>query len=156
MLNQKKNHGIRILANTTLVLEGITGSVHGPITLKSTKKKEMEAEIRMELADWMQTSHFEEFRNKKLDLAIVAFVDKLRMKNQDVDNIAKVVLDSLRKSKKDHSKPYLFEDDSQIVRLLIYKLERGEYEEYETNSMAISFREHDPSKQMILVEQTVI
>ncbi len=64
---------------------------------------------------------------------------------------AKVVLDALKKSDKDPSKPYLFKDDSQVVRLLIYKLETKEVSGYETNSLIISFREHNPNEQMILV-----
>lgn len=146
----------KISINKSFVLEKPKGSFYDLIVIKTTKKKEMIKEIKINLESWMKNPHFDEIRKKKLDLAIVIYVDKFRMKKQDVDNIAKTVLDALRKSKKNEHKPYLFEDDSQIVRLLVYKLETKKLKGYETNSLVISFREHNPQKQMILVEQNVI
>ncbi|AEA46856.1 hypothetical protein Arcve_0841 [Archaeoglobus veneficus SNP6] len=104
----------------------------------------------------MENPLFEEIRKAQLDVAIVAFVPKSRVKNQDVDNISKIVLDTLKKDKQDPSSPYLFVDDSQVVRLLVYKKPCEAIEGYETSTLIISFRKHDPSKQMILVEKTVI
>ena len=67
------------------------------------------------------------------------------LKLQDVDNIAKVVLDAL--------KGCLFKDDSQIVRLLLVKQEAELLAGYDTNSLVISFRVHDPEKDMILINE---
>lgn len=100
----------------------------------------------------MMNKNFDRFRHESLDLAIVAKVDKQRMKRQDVDNIAKVVLDALRKNKEVDSKEdvFLFYDDSQIARLLVWKIPREEDERYDTDGLVISFRIHDPHKQMLL------
>jgi Holliday junction resolvase RusA-like endonuclease len=139
-------------ANKFLILEGNKGSSSDLITIKTTKKKEIIKEIVENISSWMNNPNFEHLKNKPLDAAIVIYVDKSRMKRQDIDNVAKIVLDALKKSKKNIEKPYLFEDDAQIIRLLIYKQERNELNGYETSSIVISYREHDPNKQMILVE----
>ncbi|WP_332247735.1 RusA family crossover junction endodeoxyribonuclease [Archaeoglobus veneficus] len=126
------------------------------IKTSNKTKKEIIKEIKTNLKSWMENPLFEEIRKAQLDVAIVAFVPKSRVKNQDVDNISKIVLDTLKKDKQDPSSPYLFVDDSQVVRLLVYKKPCEAIEGYETSTLIISFRKHDPSKQMILVEKTVI
>jgi hypothetical protein len=78
----------------------------------------------------------------------VIYLDAQRFKTQDCDNIAHLVLNSLKKE--DESDDFLFEDDRQIVRLLVYKLEAKKDEEFETNQIIISFRKHNPNKQMLL------
>lgn len=126
------------------------------ITLKTGKinRKATMRELKTNLEMWMSNPDFEEFRESLLDLAIVAKVNKQRMKNQDVDNIAKIVLDALRKNDKfDFKKDvFLFKDDSQVVRLLVCKILKEEDEFHNTDGLIISFRKHDPKKQMILVE----
>ncbi|PXF58462.1 MAG: hypothetical protein C4B59_13220 [Candidatus Methanogaster sp.] len=83
--------------------------------------------------------------DKKIDLAIVVYRQVRYLKLQDVDNIAKVVLDAL--------KGRLFGDDSQIVRLLLVKKEAELLAGYDTNSLVISFRIHDPERDMILINE---
>jgi len=109
------------------------------------RKKTIES-IKKDLSSWMEKEDFNRFRSERLDLAIVARVTKQRMKQQDVDNIAKVVLDALKRNKEVGSKQdvFLFYDDSQVVRLLVYKIPREEDEMYDTDSLQISFRIHDP------------
>ena len=152
----KENKG-RIAKNPCLVLED-SFSFDDLITIKTTEKKETENKIRIHMKIWFENKDFTDIRNgkKKIDLAIVIYVDKRNYNNQDVDNIAKIVLDSIKKSKKQPNAPYLIKDDSQIVRLLIYKLETKEDKERLTYSMAISFREPDPNKQMIIVKKDIV
>ena len=59
-----------------------------------------------------------------------------------MDNIAKVILDGLEGG--------LFDNDSQVIRLLVYKKEITEQEDAETFQIAVSAREHDISKDMVL------
>ncbi|MCD6575605.1 MAG: RusA family crossover junction endodeoxyribonuclease [Nanoarchaeota archaeon] len=153
-MNTKKKEISSISVNETLVLKDDEGMFHDLIVIKSTKKKEINNTIKEHLNEWMDNPHFKD-KSKKFDVAIVIYVDNFRMKKQDVDNISKVVLDALKKSK-NPKEPHLFEDDSQVVRLLIYKLPSKRTRDYNTNSLVISFREHNPSKQMILVKKKVI
>ncbi len=85
---------------------------------------------------------------EKLDVAIVIHVNKKRYNTQDVDNIAKVILDAL---KNNSSKSYLIKDDSQIIRLLVYKKLRACSENSDTDQVSISIRKHDPKKEMKLI-----
>jgi len=89
-----------------------------------------------------------------IDLAVFLEVDINNFKKQDLDNIQKVVLDALQKDKADPSWNYLYENDSQVCRILVWKAEKKEIkilnEKYNTASMMISFRIHDPLKQMIM------
>ncbi len=78
-------------------------------------------------------------------------MDSRRFKQQDLDNIQEIVLDALQKDKKDPSWNYLYENDSQVCRILVWKTKKVEVSDYNTASMTISFRVHDPSKQMIMV-----
>ena len=146
------NFRSKAFLNKNLILEGLIDYLGDLIEIKSTRKEEIIKEIVENSREWLNNKKFEKLRKEKLDLAIVVYVNKLRMKRQDVDNIAKVVLDALKKDKNKPDKPYLYEDDSQIVRLLIYKLERTESDKFDTSAICISFRKHDPNKQMILKE----
>ena len=143
----------KILKGPIFELEDSKGLVSDLIATKTgvDKKKTMES-IKKNLASWMENEDFNRFRSERLDLAIVARVDKQRMKQQDVDNIAKVVLDALKRNKKVGFKRdvFLFYDDSQVVRLLAYKIPREEDKMYDTDRLDISFRIHDPQKQMKL------
>jgi Holliday junction resolvase RusA-like endonuclease len=102
----------------------------------------------------MKNPHFESVRTSPLDLAIVARVNPDRMRKQDIDNIAKVVIDALKKT--DGDPRFLFQDDCQIVRLLVWKFQEEEYAGYNADSLTISFRVHDDRKQMVLVEPGVM
>jgi len=102
----------------------------------------------------MKNPTFDAIRSSSLDLAIVARVSPNRMKNQDIDNIAKVVIDALNKSEGDPR--FLFYDDNQIVRLLVWKIQEQENVRYNTDTLTISFRIHNDKKQMILIEPRTI
>ena len=104
--------------------------------------------IKTSLSNWMANNNFEPIRDQLLDLAIIIKVSPYRYKNQDIDNIAKVVCDALKQQDKDDR--FLYYDDSQVVRLLIWKIQRVEDPLYNTDGYDISFRIHDSDKQMIL------
>lgn len=126
------------------------GIYHGDLIAIKTKEKKsiMIKEIRKNLSI---TPNKKELLNELLDLAIVVHLTEHRYKKQDLDNIAKVVLDALKKQKGENEKEnYFFEDDSQIARLLIQKILRREDKDSETDQLSISLRKHDPSKEMII------
>ena len=157
-MNRKK-YRPKTTTGPLLVLEESEGVVTDLIVIKTrTNRKKMIKDIKINLEHWMKNHNFDEFRDCNIDLAIVAKVNKQRMKQQDIDNVAKVVLDALKKNENIDFKPeiFLFNDDSQIVRLLIYKMLRKEDKIYDTDSLTISFRKHDPYKQMILTEPKMI
>ena len=139
-----------------LLLEDSEGSFYDLVTIKtgSKYKKEITDVVKTNLWSWMQNPNFKDIRGEALDLAIVASVNPSRMKTQDIDNIAKVVLDALKKRAGDSS--FLFYDDYQIVRLLIWKIQSEKRPMYNTDSISISFRVHNNKKQMILIEPEVI
>lgn len=134
------------------VLEDNLGSSVDLITIKTKgeHRKDVISTIRCNLKSWMANSYFEDVRKSNLDIAIIACVSLSRMKNQDIDNISKVVLDALKKSEGDDR--FLFYDDRQVVRLLVWKLQETECVGYNTDTLTISFRIHDDKKQMILIE----
>lgn len=146
----------RIGSNPPLVLEDSEGSFYDLVTIKtgSKYKKEITDTVKTNLWSWMQNPNFKDMRREPLDLAIVTSVNPSRMKTQDVDNIAKVVLDALKESAEDPR--FLFHNDYQIVRLLIWKIKSKEHPMYSTDSLSISFRVHDSMKQMVLIELGVI
>ncbi len=139
-----------------LVLEDSEGSFYDLVTIKtgSKYKREITDTVKTNLWSWMQNPNFKDIRGESLDLAIVASVNPSRMKTQDIDNIAKVVLDALKKRAGDSS--FLFHDDYQVVRLLIWKIQSEKRPMYNTDSLSISFRVHNNKKQMILIEPEVI
>jgi Holliday junction resolvase RusA-like endonuclease len=139
-----------------LVLEDSLGTSDDLVTIKTRgkRRREISEQIRCNLASWMRNPRFESVRTSALDLAIVVRISPGRMKNQDIDNIAKVVIDALKKSEGDSR--FLFYDDCQVVRLLVWKLQEEEYAGYNTDSITISFRIHDNRKQMVLVKPKTI
>jgi Holliday junction resolvase RusA-like endonuclease len=125
------------------------------ITVKSGKeadKKETTKNIKLNLEKWAGNPKFEKFRKVPMDLAIVIKMNKYRFRHQDVDNIVKIVLDALKKNNKSDT-IFLFEDDSQVVRLLVWKMKREEDFYYNTDQLIISFREHDSRKQMEMIKE---
>ena len=108
-------------------------------------------QIRNELAHWMKNNNLAPIRNKELDLAIVISRESKYIGIQDVDNIAKWVIDALKKVKGDSR--FLFHDDKQVLRLLVYKQVASKLPGYNTDSISISCRIHNPNKQMILESQ---
>ncbi|MEA1965698.1 MAG: RusA family crossover junction endodeoxyribonuclease [Euryarchaeota archaeon] len=133
--------------NECLTLEDSEGSFGDLITVKTKNKtkKEMIDEIRSSQGSWMEKFPDLHDTDKKIDMAIVVYRRVGYLKRQDLDNIAKVVLDAL--------KGYLFGDDSQIVRLLLVKKEAELLAGYDTDSLVISFRIHDPERDMILINE---
>ncbi len=126
-------------------LEGglITGTL---MKIRTSKCKELtKEEIKKAIIDDKSLQDIEKYEsliNKLLDIAIVIYLSKGNYTRQDVDNIAKVVLDGLKEE--------LLNDDSQIIRLLVYKKENIEIEDAETFQIGISVREHNPLKEMVL------
>ena len=114
-------------------------------------KKEMIRGIKSWLEYTIKSRSFKATK-EPWDLAIVAHVTEHRMKKQDVDNLAKIVLDALKKGKKNEFKSdiFLFEDDAQVVRLLVYKKPRKESNSADTDTLVISIRKHNPRKNMTL------
>ena len=137
----------KINTNECLVLEDSEGTFGDLITVKTKKKtkKKMIEDIRSSQESWMEKFPHLHDINKKIDLAIVVYRQVGYLKRQDLDNIAKVVLDAL--------KGYLFKDDSQIVRLLLVKKEAELLAGYDTDSLVISFRIYDPESDMILINK---
>lgn len=119
------------------------------VTIKTSNKKTTIEKIQ----EINEPKNIESLKNEKLDLAIVYYTDKTRFKTQDVDNVAKIVLDALKKSKKFSG---FFKDDSQIVRLLVYKKLKREIKDHDNHEVLVSFRKHNPSKNMILSDYTCI
>ena len=155
MIKLKTGRISKIPDGLKIKLEDSMGFSSDLVTIKTSKINRIETikTLKTNLESWMKNPYFNELRNEKLDLAIVAIINKQRMKRQDVDNVLKVVLDALKKNDKLNFKKdaFLFYDDSQIVRVLVQKVERVEDPNYETDQLVISFRKHDPNKQMILV-----
>ena len=139
-----------------LVLKASEGSFDDLVTIKtgSEYKKEITEIIKTNLWSWMQNPNFKDIRGGFLDLAIVARINPMRMKTQDIDNIAKVILDALKEKEGDSR--FLFHDDCQIVRLLVWKIQEEKLQGYNTDSLTISFRVHDGKKQMTLVGPEVM
>ena len=132
---------------------GVSGNL-GEIRTGSRYRKEMINTIKTDLSNWMGNNDFQPFRGQPLDLAIIIKLSPYRFKEQDADNIAKVICDALKKQRGDDR--FLFNNDSQIIRLLIWKIQRLEDPLWETDGYDISFRAHDSSKPMELVQPEVI
>ena len=140
--------------NPPLELEDAYCSIYVLMAVKTgnkAKKYLVVKQIRDELAYWMKNNNLDPIRDKELDLAIVVSRESRHIGIQDVDNIAKWVIDALKKNKEDTH--YLFNDDKQIFRLLVYKQVAIKLPEYNTDSISISCRVHNPNKQMILENQ---
>ena len=139
-----------------LELEDSFGTFDDLVTIKTRGKyrREIIEQIRCNIGIWMNNPDFDAVRSSPLDLAIIARVSLNRIKTQDVDNIAKVVIDALKKSEGDPR--FLFYDDCQVARLLIWKIQQQECTGYNTDTLTISFRIHNDKKQMILIEPRVM
>jgi len=133
--------------------EGFSGDL-GEVKTGTRYRKGMIDTIKNNLSIWMANSDFEQIRGKQLDLAIVIKLSPYRLKTQDVDNMAKVICDGLKRRKGD--KRFLFDDDSQIIRMLVWKIKRREDPQWDTDSYDISFRVHDSNRPMSLIEPKVI
>jgi len=151
-----KKATLKFSEDPDLELESSEGLNKDLIIINTTKRKDTIENIRRNLGLWMNNHNFEKFRSRKIDLAIILYLDKKRYNSQDLDNISKIVLDSLQKDIKNINTPYLIENDSQIVRLLLYKLPRTELKNINSNSLVISFRLHDPKKDMLLINKNTI
>ena len=138
-------------------LDGQLVNFNALMEVKTGDKKQTENEIRSYIVEGLQQQK-EVLKGKLLDVVVVAYVPKHRYFSsrncaRDVDNILKVVIDSLVKPRNDPSDTrYLLEDDSCIVRVLGYKLPKEDDQNYDTNELQIVIREHNPEKQMVLGE----
>jgi Holliday junction resolvase RusA-like endonuclease len=151
-MTKKKDAGF-LLKSLPMVLkdsESFRSGLGEAKTGSTINRQKTIEELRTSMESWMKNHRFDELRKEKIDLAIVAHLDPFRFRNQDCDNIAKIVLDALEK--KDDGRGYLFEDDKQVVRLLVYKRKAVEDKVFRTNQLDISFRKHEPSKEMVLEE----
>jgi len=139
-----------------LELEDSFGTFDDLVTIKTrgSYRKEIIERVRCNIGSWMNNPVFNQVRSSSLDLAIIARINPRRINSQDVDNIAKVVIDALKKTEGDPR--FLFYDDCQVVRLLIWKIPEQEAAGYNTDSLTISFRVYDDHKQMTLVEPKVM
>lgn len=125
--------------------------LHGTLNEVLTGKKNLSVEqIRKDLTIESDNPNLKKLQKEKLDVAIVVYLQKTSYKNQDVDNLTKVILDALKKPPIDDGRPYFFEDDCQVARILIYKKEREEDQHSNTCQISISMRKHDPKKEMNL------
>ena len=122
--------------------------------IKTSKKKrqEMIKEIRIDLQHWMENKGFDSIRDEQLDIAIVFYLNESRLNRQDVDNLAKVVLDGLQKDKTNPDLPYLFTDDSQVIRLLLYKIRKTDDERFDTDQLYVSVRKHNPKNKCFSIK----
>jgi len=149
----------RMSAGPNLVLKECIGWTNALMRVRTGNRSRWKTrtELKEQLEGWMLNGGFDPYRRESLDIAIVAKLDKKRMANQDIDNIAKRVLDALGKRRDEPTTiPHLFEDDSQVARLLALKLPRKEIANFATDEVIISFRRHDPKLQMILKSQTMV
>jgi len=146
----KKQKTSRIAANYYLFLEDapvIEGALMDIPT--KTKKSVINEQIRINISG----NPIDDLKKEPLDIALIFHVNKQRFKHQDLDNVAKIVLDALQKPKDPQDKrAYFFENDNQIVRLLLQKMEREEDPDSETSMVSISIRKYEPEKGMVLKE----
>lgn len=113
-------------------------------------KKDTVDRIRRNLRVHTANPILPSIKKELLDLSIVIYSQRQSFANQDIDNAAKAVIDALKKPTIDDGFPYLFEDDRQIVNLLVCKRKRIENKNHNTCQIAISLRKHNPSKEMTL------
>ncbi|MFC1988963.1 RusA family crossover junction endodeoxyribonuclease [Chloroflexota bacterium] len=145
---------MRTGTNPPLELEDAFCSIYVLMAVKTGdkfKRYQVIEQIRNGLALWMKNSTLDPIRNKGLDLTIVFNRESRYVGIQDVDNMAKLVMDALKKEKGDSR--FLFHDDKQVIRLLVYKQVAKKLSGYDTDSISISCRVHNPNKQMILENQ---
>ncbi|MFA4957218.1 MAG: RusA family crossover junction endodeoxyribonuclease [Candidatus Methanoperedens sp.] len=144
----------RVFSGNAWFLEGYDGCIGILIDVETASKNKPESikKIRENFGKYFENKKFEIFKNidTKLDIAIFLEVNSYRYSKQDLDNIQKVVFDALKKDKEDSSWKYLCEDDSQIVRVIAWKILNEKIERSNTASMTITFRTHNPAKQMMM------
>ncbi len=145
-----KEKSTRVAGHLYLFLEDAEFYDGDLIDIHTTKRREMIKKIRTNLSAHKPPEHL---KRALLDVAIVLHVRKGRYKTQDLDNIAKIVVDALEKPNNEEDKhPYLYENDNQIIRLLLYKIQRKDQLDAETSQLSISARKHNPNKDMVLEE----
>ncbi len=93
---------IRSGSGPLLVLEEAIGCVTSLVPISTKRnRQEMITALKRDIECWMMNHNFDSLSNLDIDLSIVVKVTSFRMQRQDVDNIAKFVLDSLRKKTQD-------------------------------------------------------
>lgn len=141
------------------VLEDKQGAIGMLLKVKTSRnalKKETALLIKNQIDGRAAIGAFDKIRDKPLDIALHLSVNKTRFERQDLDNIQKVVFDAIKKDKRHPERNYLVSDDSKIIRCLVYKTKRIEDKYVDTDELTISFREHNPEKQMILEKESGI
>ncbi|PIN87737.1 hypothetical protein COV12_02220 [Candidatus Woesearchaeota archaeon CG10_big_fil_rev_8_21_14_0_10_32_24] len=126
------------------------------IATASSKKKEILSKIRNQIKSFFK----EEVKktDKLVDVAIVIYVNEDRWEKQDVDNIAKVVIDSLGKNRLDiEGEMCLLENDSQIVRLFVEKRKSDKITIrkdtcFDSISISVRFFEKHKDKSLNIIE----
>ena len=142
----------RASSGPELVLKNAVGFTNDLIEIKTGAKAQSMASLTKNISNWLQNKNFDAYRKCNIDVAIVVYVNKRRYLEQDCDNVAKVVLDAISNSRRHPKIAYLIENDSQVVRLLVYKIKRTESSDAATDGVMISFRKHATEEQMILVD----
>jgi hypothetical protein len=111
-----KDYNLRFISKIAILEGNLLFNYTFPDSIKtsSKNKKDEIIKIRTELKKFFK---YNLPQTKELvDVAIIIYVNDIRMRNQDVDNIAKVILDSISRNKTDSDKDtYILENDSQIV-----------------------------------------
>lgn len=131
-------------------LEGSEGYNETFNIVRTNEEEKTIEELRRDLEIWVKNELFDEIRGEDIDLAIV-FEPADPDNDVDVDNFVKPVISALQNHEKDDRDRHLIEDDSQIKRLLVHKLETQDRSEpYDEPRLSISFREYNPKRQMIM------
>ncbi len=158
MIQERRSVGNQLVLENCLGYYSLLSTV---LTNRKNKinRKEFEKDIRIHLEP--DLDKIKRIKDKPLDLAIVVKKYPKAMKYQDVDNMAKLILDALKRDKKNPDFPFLFEDDKQIMSLLVWKLNVNRikgitHKIFNIESLDISFRVHNKKRQMILKELDTI
>ena len=148
-----KNFRGRVSKCPKYVLEDKQASIGMLLTVQTSSKilkNKTKILIRNEVDGRAAKGVFDAIRDKPVDLCLHVSLNKARFKKQDLDNIQKVVFDAIKKDRRCPDRNYIVNDDSQIIRCIVYKTNRIEDECVDTDELTISAREHNPGKQMVL------
>lgn len=117
--------------------------------LDDVETSEAISELRMHFEGWVMNEHFDEHREGAIDLAVVYDAPQSSDNSKDVDNVGKTVTSALQAHPEDERDRHLVRDDSQIMRMLV---DKRVDEIQDQPRVVISFRKHDPERQMVLTE----
>lgn len=149
----KENFRGRMARCHKYILEDSQCSMGMLITVQTSSKKgknRTKVLIRNQIDGRGAKGMFDKVKNKPVDICLHLSLNKARFKKQDLDNIQKIVFDAIKKDKRFPHRNYIVDDDCQIIRCIVYKTQRIEDKNVDTDELTISVREHNPTKQMIL------